>query len=227
MVIFFSILVLWVISLCLHEYAHARVAYAGGDHTVVEKGYLTLNPLRYVHPFMSIVIPLIILAVGGVPLPGGAVYIEHHRLRSRHWDAAVSAAGPAANLVILLFCGALFAFGVLDPADRSDTIGMTVALFAGFQGLAFALNMLPIPGLDGFGILAPYLPPDIRRQANEMATIGFILLLVVMLNPNPVRDAFWQAVTTLVIGVGIPHETLADGGTAFEEFKREYLPFGR
>ena len=56
-IIFFG----WIFSLCLHEFAHAFVAYQGGDYTVKEKGYLSFNPLRYMDPFTSIILPLIFL----------------------------------------------------------------------------------------------------------------------------------------------------------------------
>ncbi len=66
----------WVITLCLHEFAHAAVAYAGGDISVRARGYLTLNPLRYTDLAYSVIIPILLLAVGGIPLPGGAVLVE-------------------------------------------------------------------------------------------------------------------------------------------------------
>ena len=80
---FIVVLVGWIFSLCLHEFSHAAVAYLGGDTTVREKGYLTFNPLKYTHPVYSILLPLLFLALGGIGLPGGAVYIETWRLRSR------------------------------------------------------------------------------------------------------------------------------------------------
>ncbi len=66
----------FVISLCVHEFGHAIVAYHCGDRTVRDKGYLTLDPLRYTDLQYSIVFPLIIMALGGIGLPGGAVYIN-------------------------------------------------------------------------------------------------------------------------------------------------------
>ena len=81
--IFVVVLAGWVITLCLHEFAHAATALAGGDTSVRASGYLTLNPFRYVNAAYSIVMPLIILVIGGIPLPGGSVLIENHRLRSR------------------------------------------------------------------------------------------------------------------------------------------------
>ena len=89
----------WVITLCLHEFAHAAVAYAGGDTSVRARGYLTLNPLRYTDLAYSVIIPILLLAVGGIPLPGGAVLVEPGRLRRRWYASLVSAAGPATNMV--------------------------------------------------------------------------------------------------------------------------------
>ena len=87
----------WMITLCLHEFAHAAVALAGGDSSVRARGYLTLNPLRYTDAANSLVIPIILLAIGGIPLPGGAVVTEPHRLRPSWWASLISAAGPATN----------------------------------------------------------------------------------------------------------------------------------
>jgi len=66
----------WLVSLCLHEFGHAIVAYGCGDRSVRAKGYLTLDLVRYTHLQYSIVLPLVFLAFGGIGLPGGAVYIN-------------------------------------------------------------------------------------------------------------------------------------------------------
>ena len=87
----------FVISLCLHEFGHAIVAYHCGDRTVRDKGYLTLDPLRYTDLQYSIVFPLMIMALGGIGLPGGAVYINTQYLRRRVYGALVSAGRPARN----------------------------------------------------------------------------------------------------------------------------------
>ena len=80
----------FVISLCLHEFGHAIVAYHCGDRTVRDKGYLTLDPLRYTDLQYSILFPLLIMALGGIGLPGGAVYINTHvSAPARLWCAGV------------------------------------------------------------------------------------------------------------------------------------------
>src|SRR5438270_14013195 len=97
-----AVVIGWVMSVTLHEFAHGAVAYWGGDYTVRERGGLTLNPLQYVDPLMSIVLPAAVFLIGGVPLPGGVTYIRRDLLRGRPWNAAVSAAGPAMNLLHFL-----------------------------------------------------------------------------------------------------------------------------
>ena len=92
----------WIFSLCLHEFGHAIVAYWGGDTSVKSKGYLTFNPLKYTDPGYSLVLPVLFLLMGGIGLPGGAVYINQQKLRNRWWQSAVSAAGPSANILIAL-----------------------------------------------------------------------------------------------------------------------------
>jgi len=216
MVLFLSTLVLWLISLCLHEYAHARVAYAGGDTSVEEKGYLTLNPLAYLHPMMSIVIPIIILVIGGIPLPGGAVYIDHARLRSRHWQSAVSLAGPAANFLLFLLATQSFRLEALDATNLSDPLVLTIALFAFLQAIAMGLNLLPIPGLDGFGAIAPYLPSEVRRVANEMANVGIFLLLILMWTNASFQVAFFGTILSMCEWFGVPAHTIRE---AFDLFR--------
>src|SRR5438045_5975592 len=100
--LFWAVFIGWVLSVVMHEFAHGLVAYLGGDYTIRERGGLTLNPLQYVDPVMSIVLPLLFLAMGGIPLPGGATYVRTELLRSR-WRTAMAAAGALMNL--LLFVG--------------------------------------------------------------------------------------------------------------------------
>src|SRR5215831_10351997 len=87
----------WIVSLALHEYAHALLAYRAGDHGVAARGYLTLNPLKYAHPILSIVLPLVFLLLGGFGLPGGAVWVDRHAARSKGVASMISLAGPLTN----------------------------------------------------------------------------------------------------------------------------------
>ncbi|MDT5250309.1 MAG: hypothetical protein QOJ28_2943, partial [Mycobacterium sp.] len=66
----------WLVSLCLHEFGHAYTAWRLGDRAVEVRGYLTLNPLKYSNPLLSLALPLVFIALGGIGLPGGAVYVR-------------------------------------------------------------------------------------------------------------------------------------------------------
>jgi Zn-dependent protease len=157
---FFIVLGGWVFSLCLHEFSHALVAYLGGDWTVREKGYLTFNPLKYTHPVFSLLLPLLFLVSGGIGLPGGAVYIETWRLRSRYWLSAMSLAGPMANVLVAIILAL-----VLKYTSVGETaFGPGLAFLAYLQIMAVVLNLLPIPPFDGFGIIEPFLPDDLRMR---------------------------------------------------------------
>jgi Zn-dependent protease len=166
----------WAVSLCLHEFAHALVAHRSGDLSVRARGYLTLDIRRYTNVALTLVLPVLFLLLGGIPLPGGAVLIDHGAIRSRGARSLVSFAGPAVNLVLGLVL-------VLVVAAVPMSIGLAAALscLALIQVLAFVLNILPVPGLDGFGVLEPYLSPGARLLAAKVAPWAPLVLLVVLL----------------------------------------------
>lgn len=167
----------WAVSLCLHEFGHAFVAYRGGDLSVRDKGYLTLDIRRYTDPVLSFVLPLVFLLLGGIPLPGGAVWINNWAIRSRVTRSLVSLAGPATNLIL----GILLAAAV---ALAAPPFGLAIGLsaLAYIQVLAFVLNILPVPGLDGFGIIEPYLSEPARALANKVRPWAPIVLFLVIIS---------------------------------------------
>ncbi|HKR48200.1 MAG TPA: site-2 protease family protein [Pseudonocardiaceae bacterium] len=178
----------WAVSLCLHEFGHALTAYRGGDRSVRAKGYLTLDIRRYTDPVMSLLLPLLLLALGGIPLPGGAVWINHSALRSRAVASAVSLAGPLTNLV--LGAGLIVVVGIGGlPAG----LAAGLSYLALVQVLAFVLNILPVPGLDGFGALEPYLPAQIRRLAASVGLFATVALFILIITVPAVADALFGA----------------------------------
>lgn len=203
----------WVFSLCLHEFSHALVAYRGGDTSVKEKGYLTFNPLKYVDPMMSLLYPLIFLFIGGIGLPGGAVYIERWRLRSRGWETAVSLAGPAANLVLALLLCLPFLFGV--RASDEGWFWPAYEFFVVLQLSAALMNLIPVPPLDGFGALAPWLPGSLGRDLYRHSTVGMIAVFVILSYVEPVNQTFWKAVYVLAEGLGVSPDRAWEGYRAF------------
>ena len=199
----------WVVTLCLHEFGHAFVAYRNGDSSVVYRGYLTLNPLKYTHVVLSIVLPLIFLLIGGIGLPGGAVFIDRSALRTRWSHSAVSAAGPLTNLVVSI----LLATAIFLRSDNSD-FWAAVAFLAFLQVTAAILNLLPIPGLDGYGIIEPYLPRSWAGQAARIAPFvfyGFILLLWI----PALNQAFFGAIFGVLNLLGVPPILVQTGLSLF------------
>jgi Zn-dependent protease len=193
---FLIVSILWVFSLSLHEFGHAWVAYRGGDHTVAEKGYLTMNPFRYLHPVQSLLLPLIFVILGGIGLPGGAVYINRELLRSRAWDTAVSLAGPAMDLLLILLLGFAFKIGWI-PHERDNLITLSLSFALALLVGALFLNLLPVPPLDGFQAIAPWLPPETRDKLFGLSNIGLFLVLLAFWFIPPVNLAFWGGVRQL------------------------------
>lgn len=197
---FLVVIIGWIFSLCLHEFSHALVAYRGGDTTVREKGYLTFNPLKYTHPVYSILLPLVFLMMGGIGLPGGAVYIEKWRLRSRNWVSAVSLAGPLANLLLALILGLVLHFAPVT----SSGIWPGLAFLALLQIMAVVLNLIPLPPFDGYGIIEPFLSEPVRMQMDRvrgyMMLIVFFLLWYVPL----INNIFWTIIVVIIKLLGVP-----------------------
>lgn len=169
----------WTLSLIFHEFAHAFVAWRSGDHSVVQRGYLTLDPRNYTHPVLSLVFPVIIVMIGGLPLPGGAVYLNRAALNEGQ-ATLVSLAGPLTNLAAGVLAFATLSTGLIDRSAQPE-LAQAVALFAVFQIVVFILNMLPVPGLDGYGVIEPALPLSLRQLMKPVANFTFIILLILFL----------------------------------------------
>ncbi len=201
----------WIFSLCLHEFSHALAAYYGGDTTVKDKGYLTFNPLKYTHPVYSLLLPMLFLLMGGIGLPGGAVYIERWRLRSRNWETAVSLAGPFSNAILALILGLILQLG---PVSASG-IWPGLAFLAFLQISAVVLNLIPLPPFDGFGAIEPYLSMDIRMKlAQTQGMLAWVVLILLWQVPF-IGGAFWGFVSLLARLAGVPLQLAGLGMSQF------------
>jgi Zn-dependent protease len=212
--IFLFVLSGWLLSLCLHEYAHALTAYRSGDRSVAERGYLTLNPLKYTHWLLSIVLPLVFLIIGGFGLPGGAVWIDRTWIRGRWRDSLISLAGPGLNVVFTLLLVAPLVAGVNTFAHPDFWAGW--AFLAFLQLTASLLNLLPIPGMDGGNALRPWLSHEWRRGFDAVAPYGMFLFLALLWSPRA-NAWFFDTVDWLANLIGLPMD-LADTGRALFMF---------
>ncbi|MFE5888907.1 site-2 protease family protein [Streptomyces sp. NPDC002285] len=198
--VFLFVTAAWIVSLCLHEYAHARTALHSGDISVGAKGYLTLNPLKYTHALLSIVLPVIFVIMGGIGLPGGAVFIERGRIRGRWRHSLISAAGPLTNVLFAVVCTAPFWLDALDgvPLD----FRFALAFLALLQVTAAILNFLPIPGLDGYGVIEPWLSQKVKRQVEPFAPFGLLFVFALLMLPAVNRE-FFQAIYAVLDSLGV------------------------
>lgn len=189
----------WVVSLCLHEFGHAYTAWRFGDRDVAARGYLTLNPLKYSNPMLSIGLPLLFIALGGIGLPGGAVWVRTGGMPK--WQrSTISLAGPSVNLMLAVLL--LGAVRIGYPAQQDRLVFWSAIAFLGLlQVMATLLNILPIPPLDGYGALEPHLSPATARALEPVKAWGFFLLLFVLLAP-PLNRWFFSAVFGLYAALG-------------------------
>lgn len=204
--VFTFIIAGWVVSLSLHEFAHAFIGWRCGDHGVVMRGYLTLNPFKYAHPVLSIVFPVLIILIGGIGLPGGAVWVRTSFMTK--WQKTfVSLAGPMTNVifaVLLLMLTRTF-------YDPQHSVFWAAVAFMGFlQVTASVLNLLPIPGLDGYGALEPHLSPDTQRALEPAKGWAFLILLVLLL-ATPLNQYFFGLVTWFFDASGVDRFLVVDG----------------
>lgn len=181
------IFVVILLSMTVHEAMHAFMGYFLGDNTAKIEGRLTLNPLKHIDPFMTILLPLTMALLGG-PVFGGAkpVPFNPSRVRYGEWGAAmVALAGPLTNLFIAFFAfgigvlmGVVSNGGLVASSFLGSVIAMTVSVNLGF----FVFNMLPVPPLDGSRLLYALAPETARRLMEQIEQYGtlVVFLLVVL-----------------------------------------------
>ena len=190
-----------LVGLTFHEFSHAFVADQLGDHRPRALGRVSLNPVRHIDPMGAIM--LLIAGFGWAkPVP-----VNPYALRpGRRGMSMVAAAGPIANGAVALV--AAVAFRLLDGMGIGgfalDALWFTVL----FNWVLAIFNLLPIPPLDGYNIVLPFLPPNLAMQVQRNAHYGMLILLGLILvsyvlpGPGPLSWIFDIAIslTNVVIG---------------------------
>jgi Zn-dependent protease len=211
---FAFVMVGWMLSVMAHEFGHALVGYLAGDHTVKAKGYLDFDPRRYADPVVSLGIPLAALALGGVGFPGGAVYLRNDLMRGRLWRCAASLAGPAVTAAIFIGLAML-----LNLWARAGDVGAdlypALSILAFLQAMALILNLLPIPGLDGFNALRPFLPKAWAPGIRKLEGLAMVLLLVLVFVIPGAGALLFRAAADLSLALGLRPDALNYGWRAF------------
>lgn len=182
------ILVIVLISVILHEIMHGVVAYWLGDKTAKYAGRLTLNPLKHIDPYMSIIVP-VLLYIMGAPVFGGAkpVPVDSRNLKWREWGMAlVAIAGPLTNLVLAFL---FFVIGHFTGLLYGSSGEIPMFIFSEFVivNLGFTIfNIIPIPPLDGSRVLYAIAPDGARLVLASMEQYGFIIVYALILLLGPI-----------------------------------------
>src|SRR5207302_6957918 len=205
----------WITSLCIHEFGHAFIAYIGGDRSVAAAGYLSLNPLKYTHPVLSIALPIVFLLIGGIGLPGGAVYLNERAIRTDRWRSFTSAGGPLGNLLFAILIGWPFLIFQGLPPFGDFHFWAALAFLVFLQMTALLLNLIPIPPSDRFGISAPWPPIELRLLANRVGMIPLVLLFFLLWPGGPVGATFWGFAHSLTNLLNVPGDLIDLGRQQF------------
>ncbi|BBC74047.1 peptidase M48 [Altererythrobacter sp. B11] len=176
-----------VIAIVFHEVAHGWVALLLGDPTAKERRRLTLNPIRHVDPFGTLILPGL-LALTGAPVFGWAKPVPVNKWRldnPRYGMMAVAAAGPGTNLVLAaigaVLLGLLAGSLTAQPAGVLGFLLVSLQYFISINIFLALFNLLPIPPFDGSHIVEGLLPRDAARTYEKLRPYGFPLLFLLLL----------------------------------------------
>ncbi len=190
-------LVSLILSVSAHEAMHGYMANWLGDSTARDAGRLTMNPLKHIDIYTSVLLPMITIVLFHYPvMVAKPVPFNPSRLKFDEFGAAlVGFAGPLTNLVLATIASIYLRISV---NSLSLTVGRYIAIFIGINIAMFVINMIPIPPLDGSRILYAFAPEPVRRVMERIeslgfASIGFVFLLVFL---------FISVFTSLEVGLG-------------------------
>lgn len=189
-----------LISMTLHEAMHAFVAFWLGDDTARKEGRLTLNPIKHIDPFLSILLPLGLALLGG-PIFGGAkpVPFRPDQVKGGDWGAAlVAVAGPLTNLFIAFISYGIWA---LVGAPVEGIVGLFFASMVTVNLGFFIFNLLPIPPLDGSRVLYALAPEFVRSGMRFIEQFGIIFIFIIVIAAGSFLGIFMSEIINFFLNL--------------------------
>ena len=184
-----------IISLTVHEAAHAFVAMLGGDQTAYRTGQVTLNPLPHIRrePFGTLVLPILsLLSTNGSSCFGfaHAPYDPYWAARNPRKAALMSLAGPVSNFLLAAIAFAVLYFIAKPDSDTEDAVRKIAGVFLYLNLLLGVLNLVPLPPLDGAGVIGGLFPPS-KRLFDQIAAIPYSTIVVFVVLSRFLGELFW------------------------------------
>ena len=171
-----------IFAITVHEAAHGYAAKHFGDMTAFQAGRITLNPIKHIDLFGTIILPAMTVMLGGI-LFGWAkpVPVDFRRLRQPKKDMLwVAAAGPASNFVMAIFWALVLKFSVHAPEAFVLPMGLMAKAGVSINIVLMVLNLLPLPPLDGGRIAVSLLPMQLARPFAQIERYGFVILIILL-----------------------------------------------
>lgn len=176
-----------IFAIVFHEVAHGWVAKMFGDMTAANAGRLSLNPIRHVDPFGTVLLPGF-LAISGLPIFGWArpVPVRQSQLRNPRWHMVlVAAAGPVTNIILAVLAAVLIGatIGLLPNGEGNLASALYQKSLENFIAVNLFLavfNMLPFPPFDGSKVLAGFLPPQLALKYQSLDRFALVIMLMLL-----------------------------------------------
>ena len=203
---FALITIFWVVALLysvvIHEVSHGAVANSLGDPTAKNLGRLTLNPLKHLDMFGSVLLPLISFFLGGF-IFGYAKPVPYNPLNlsdRKYGSAKVAIAGPASNVALAVLFGLTLRF--LPDIFSTSLIPELLSIVVTLNLFLAIFNLFPIPPLDGHWLLMTFLPAQFTAVRNFLYKYSFLLLIMFLFLIFPLLMPFINTLFRLLTGIG-------------------------